>query len=176
MLIHDAMRIAKREWNNIRISLYMCGDIGDFESNFFIKNKKYSVLLCGGMPYVKNLINMNTKLDNYGYSTLEASRVFTTLTISAVKKLGLQGSLAHDFAVGYSLTRTGLFDLYIEESAEQKLIQQFLFYNLFFRGRKHFNWGFDSEYTKSSFKMIYYLFLSYQETGNPFSKFFNERK
>src|ERR1700752_2087674 len=100
MEILRALQVAKREWGNIRVSLEMCGDIGEFDSKSHVDINPN--LLSEGSVLVGNLIGMDNKLPTYGYFTQEASYVFTYLGSRAGERLGLIGRLAQTFGRGYS--------------------------------------------------------------------------
>jgi len=119
-----AIHIAEREWEGLRRSFEMCGDIGDF--NFEnIKNHRWLV----GKEYesfISSLTEMNRKLSQYGYATPEALDVSIVLASIATEKLGLKNELALAFGMGYGFVRTGFISYY---RADPK---QILFYKMFF--------------------------------------------
>jgi hypothetical protein len=157
-----ALQIAKREWGNIRVSLEMCGDIGEFDSNNYVDINPN--LLSEGSVLVRNLIEMENKLPTYGYFTQEASYVFTSLASKAAERLGLIGGMAQTFGRGYSWIRTGWFDSVGIE--EQHLIKQVIFFKLFFPlGRDFISWDFNSQMVKKKLSLVFYKFITWQ--GNP---------
>lgn len=103
-----ALKIAKREWENIRTSLELCGDIGEVQSNNYPLDKLLSA--SNGLLLIKNLLDMDRKLSINGYLTQEAAYVFKILTTKAGKRLGLSDKLARTFGSGYSWVRTSWFD------------------------------------------------------------------
>src|SRR5882724_9469332 len=102
-----AVQIAKREWENIRASLEMCGDIGAFSPKDYININGRFALPSLDLLLVRKLIEMDNKLPSYGYFTQEAAYVFYTLASRAGKRIGLIGRVAKTFGTGYSLIRTG---------------------------------------------------------------------
>lgn len=127
MEIIRTLRIARREWGNIRSSLEACGDIGEFDSENPINSRLTEI---EGSHLVKNLIDMDNKFETHGYFTQEAAYVFSALVSSAAERLGLVGGLADTFANGYSWVRTGWFD--IEHVGKQHVIKQLFFMKIFF--------------------------------------------
>src|SRR6201993_2080388 len=115
MDVQGAIQIAKREWENIRLSLQMCGDIGEFDSINRINTS--SPIVSEALPLIRSLIEMENKLSTYGYFTPEAGHVFTYLASRAGERFGLSYKLAQTFGRGYSWIRTGWFDL---ESIEKR--------------------------------------------------------
>ncbi len=85
MEIIRAIQIARREWGNIKSSLEMCGDIGEFDSKNPINSRPTEI---EGSRLVENLIDMENKFRTYGYFTQEAAYVFTTLASKEGKRLG----------------------------------------------------------------------------------------
>ncbi len=162
MDVQRAIQIAKREWENIRFSLQMCSDIGEFDSINHINSS--SAIVSKTLPLIRNLIEMGNKLSTYGYFTPEAGYVFTYLASRAGERLGLSYKLAQSFGRGYSWIRTGWFDL---ESIEKRhLIKQIIFFKLFFPLRRDFiSWDFNSPAVKAKLKAIVYKFGAWQ--SNP---------
>jgi hypothetical protein len=162
MDLHGAVQIAKREWENIRLSLCMCGDIGEFDSITHIDGS--SNIVSETIPLIRNLIGMENKLSTYGYFTQEAAYVFTYLASRAGERLGLSYKLAQSFGRGYSWIRTGWFN---PENVEKRhLIKQIIFFKLFFPlGRDFIGWDFNSHAAKAKLKAIVYKFATWQ--SNP---------
>lgn len=158
MEIEKAFQLAKREWENIRSSLLMCGDIGEFDSRIFASNGSDFLLL------YRNIVEMERKLSTYGYYTKEAAYVFTALSTMAGKRLGLSDELAQDFGRGYGLVRTGWVGSdYAEKCEDQQLIKQLFFYKLFFPFGAHSNpWDFTSPVVGTKLKLILDTFLIWQ--------------
>src|SRR6201993_1409189 len=148
-----ALQIAKREWENIRVSLQKCGDIGEFNSKDYVNSMP--ALVSEGSLLVKNLIEMDNKLPTYGYFTQEASYVFTSLASKVAERLGLMSGMAQTFGRGYSWVRTGWFDSVGIE--EQHLMKQVIFFKLFFPlGRDFINWDFNSPTVKKKLHLVFY--------------------
>src|SRR6201993_120245 len=162
MKIEKAIQIARREWENIRSSLEMCGDIGEFDSKNYLNSSL--ALLSEDSFLFRNLIEMENKLPTYGYFTQEASYVFTSLGSKAAERLGLIGGMAQTFGRGYSWIRTGWFDPSGME--EQHIIKQLIFFKLFFPlGRDFIGWDFNSQIVKKKLSLVFYKFITWQ--GNP---------
>jgi hypothetical protein len=162
MDLEGAVQIAKREWENIRLSLCMCGDIGEFDSINHINGS--SNIVSETIPLIRNLIGMENKLSAYGYFTQEAAYVFTYLASRAGERLGLSYKLAQSFGRGYSWIRTGWFNL--ENVEKRHLIKQIIFFKLFFPlGRDFIGWDFNSHAAKAKLKAIVYKFATWQ--SNP---------
>src|ERR1700758_784718 len=123
MEIQRALQIATKEWGNIKASLQMCGDIGEFDSKNYLNS---SLAITEGLLLFRNLIEMENKLPTYGYFTQEASYVFTSLGSKAAERLGFTDELAQTFGRGYSWVRTGWFDSVGIE--EQHLMKQVIFF------------------------------------------------
>jgi hypothetical protein len=79
--IKRAFEIATREWENVKASLEICGDIGGFHSRNHARSKPNSILVSEGLHLVRNIIMMEIKLSTYGYFTQEAAYVFTYPTL-----------------------------------------------------------------------------------------------
>jgi hypothetical protein len=160
MEILRAVKIATREWENIKASLEICGDIGEFHSKNNARSKPDSLLVSEGLILVRNLIEMEEKFPIYGYFTPEAAYVFTTLASKAAERLGLIGGLARVFGSGYSLVRTGCLDPSV---AEKHHIKQMVFFKLFFPIGGGFNWKFHSPLVKVKLKIIFDKFVLWQD-------------
>lgn len=156
-IINKPLEIATREWGNLRCSFEMCGDIGDFNledlriSRWFV-GQEYE-------GFISNIIDMDKKLSQYGYSTPEALNVFTVLASMGAEKLGLKEELASDFGMGYGFVRTGL------PAYTQLEPRQILFYKLFYPSGVFFNWYFDPSLIKKKLKIVFERFRSWQ--NNP---------
>lgn len=161
MEIIRALEIAGREWGNIRFSLEMCGDIGEFDFKNHSTSKPDSLLVSEGLILVRNLIEMENKFSTYGYFTPEAACVFTTIASKAAGRLGLLGRLAWAFGSGYSLIRTGCLDPNV---AKKHHLKQMVFFKLFFPIGAGFNWKFYSPVVKVKLKTIFDKFLLWQDT------------
>jgi hypothetical protein len=162
MYVQGAIQIAKREWENIRLSLQVCGDIGEFDSINHLNGS--SAIVSETLPLIRSLVEMENKLSTYGYFTSEASYVFTYLASRAGERFGLSYKLAQTFGRGYSWIRTGWFDLGSVE--KQHLIKQIIFFKLFFPlGRDFISWDFNSPAVKAKLKAVVYKFAVWQ--SNP---------
>ncbi|HVY54882.1 MAG TPA: hypothetical protein VHC46_03910 [Thermodesulfobacteriota bacterium] len=158
MEIRSVFQIAKREWENISVSLGLCGDIGKFDLVRYIEREP---------RLIRNLIGMEKKLHEHDYLTREAAYVFTELGKEAGERLGLSTEMARAFGGGYSWVRTGWFDLIsLEiddlEILEDHLTRKILFFRLFFPLEEDFCWVFDSPDVTSNLKLIFDRFSSWQ--------------
>ncbi|MFQ5788713.1 MAG: hypothetical protein ACE5H1_12120 [Thermodesulfobacteriota bacterium] len=159
MEILKAVQIAKREWGNIKLSLELCGDIGEFDSKHHVTSR--IVQISGGSLLVRNLIEMENKLPTYGYSTLEAAYVFAALVSRAGEKLGLIDRPAQIFGRGYSWVRTGVSDLNGIER-QKHAIEQLMFFKIFYPHGEYFNWDFNSSVVKAKLNLIFNRFITWQ--------------
>jgi hypothetical protein len=159
--IQRALQIAIREWENIRASLEICGNIGEFHSKNHTSNKPISPLVSEGLILVRNLIGMENKLSAYGYITPEAGYVFASLASKAAGRLGLRGGMAQTFGRGYSWIRTGWFDSVGIE--KQHLIKQLFFMKIFFPLGGYFKWDFNSPSVKTRLRAVLYKFILWQD-------------
>jgi len=153
----EATQIAKREWSNIRTSLEVCGDIGEFYfESLFDRDPRFKEELC---LLTTTLKAMDRKLQKHGYSTPEALSIFTAFATIAAERLGLRGVLTLAFGTGYGYVRTGWFWIHGNE------LQQVIFCKLFFPLGSHYEWEFDSEIVKKKFKVAFDKFTEWQ--NNP---------
>ena len=151
-------QIAKREWENISVSLELCGNIGKFDLVRYIEKEP---------QLIRNLIGMEKKIPEHDYLTREAAYVFTELGKEAGERLGLTSELAKAFGGGYSWVRTGWFDLINLEFGdfdflEDHLTRKIFFFRLFFPMKEDFSWVFDSPDVTFSFKSIFERFSNWQ--------------
>jgi len=158
MEIQSVFQTAKREWDNISISLELCGGIGEFDLVHYIESKP---------ELIRSLIGMEKKIHDHDYLTRDAALVFAELVSEAGRRLGLDPNLANTFGGGYSWVRTGWFDLVglgfdNLVNLEERLTQEIFFFRLFYPSREDYGWLFDSPNTASSFKYIYDKFRSWQ--------------
>lgn len=161
MEIQRALQIAQREWENIRVSLENCGDIGEFG----LENS-VCLLQVEGLHLIRNLIEMENKLPKSGYFTGEAASIFTNLASIAAERIGFKDNLAQVFGTGYSWVRTGCFNLnsiYVEEP--RHIIKQLFFFKLFFPIGGGFNWDFNSPVIKTKLQLVFHKFITWQ--NNP---------
>ena len=123
--LNKALEIAEREWEKIRTSLELCGDIGSFDKeDFMVGIIEEDVIVrqplssptksvSGYSPtfypmyFLKNVLLMDEKFEDMGYNSLEAMYVYIELATKAVSRLGLAGNLAMGFGAGYAYVRTG---------------------------------------------------------------------
>jgi hypothetical protein len=150
MKIIRALEIAGMEWGNIRFSLEMCGDIGEFDSENPVNSR---ITKTEGPRLVENLIDMGNKFETYGYFTEEAAYAFSALASSAAERLGLVGGLAEAFGNGYSWVITGWIDM--ENLGKQQVIKHLFFMKIFFPLGGYFNWDFNSRETKTKLKAVF---------------------
>lgn len=160
MEIIRAVKIARRDWGNIKTSLEICGDVGKFHSTNHAISKPDSLLVSEGLILVRNLIEMENKFPTYGYFTPEAAYIFTYLASKAAGRFGLIGGLARIFGSGYSLVRTGCLDTNV---VEKHRLKQMIFFKLFFPIGGGFNWKFHSPLVKVKLKTIFDKFVLWQD-------------
>ncbi|HEX3035157.1 MAG TPA: hypothetical protein VHT73_08490 [Thermodesulfobacteriota bacterium] len=159
MEIQRAFQIATREWENIKLSLSMCGDIGEFNFIDFVNNGSEC------LSFLRNTIEMENKFPAYRYLTPEAAYVFTILASKAAERLGLRGGLAQEFGNGYSWVRTGRFDLkgIDANNGREYIIKQLFFFRLFFPLGGDFTWDFNSQVVKVKLKVVSGKFTEWQD-------------
>ena len=181
--LNEALDIAEREWNNIRLSLELCGDIGNFDKeDFMIGIIEEDVILrqplrsptksvSGYSPtfypmyLVRNLLLMEDKFSDQGYKSIEAVYVFVELANQAAQRLGLDGNFAMGFASGYGNVRTG----WIAEKGWGE--EREIFSKIFFRGRKiDYDWEFYWNSTRTRLKSIYDKFIVWQQNPKVYNK------
>lgn len=173
--LEKAIRIAKREWENIRVSLELCGDIGEFnkeefmigviEEDVIIKEPAISPSKSVSphapsfypMYLVRNLLQMDEKLPKHGYKTVEALYAYIELVTKAVERIGLVGTFSMAFGSGYGNVRTG----WIAEKGRKE--ERVIFFDMFFRGRPDYDWDFHWNSVKEKLKQIFNKFMKWQE-------------
>ena len=181
--LNQALEIAEKEWEKIRVSLELCGDIGDFnKEDFMVGIIEEDVIVrqplssptksvSGYSPtfypmyFLKNILLMDEKYEEFGYNTLEAMYVYIELATKAVSRLGLKGNLAMGFGAGYAYARTG----WISEKgwAEERDV----FYKLFFRNRSvDYKWDFIWTSVKESMKEIFDKFEEWENNPETYNK------
>ncbi|HLE24517.1 MAG TPA: hypothetical protein VI935_02570 [Thermodesulfobacteriota bacterium] len=156
-MINKQLRIARREWENIRQSLEMCGDIGDFNP----EDLRNSIWFIGQEyeGFISNIIDMDEKFSQCGYGTSDALNVLTKFASVAAEKLGFKEELASAFGMGYGFVRTGLL-------AYDKLEpRQILFCKMFYPLGVNFKWDFNPSMVKTKLKIVFEKFRSWQ--NNP---------
>lgn len=181
--LERALVITEREWEKVRQSLGGCGDTGGFdEKDFMIGVIKEDVIIRAPlvsptksvsvyaptfypMYFIDNLLTMEEKLEERGYSTSEALYVFIELATKASERLGLRGTFAMGFGAGYGSVRTGWV-------AEKGLpVEREIFFNMFFRGRKKdYAWDFYWTSVSDRLKEIFDRFRAWQEDEELFRK------
>lgn len=173
--LEHGLDIARREWNNIRKSLELCGDIGEFKADDFMvgtidedvimrlpkisPTKSVSVYAPTFYPmyFLKNLKLMDEKFEEKGYRTTEALYSFIELATRASEILGLKGNMSTAFGAGYGNVRTG----WIAEKGMQR--ERELFEKMFFEGKfKQYDWDFHWTSVQQSLKRIFDKFSSWQ--------------
>lgn len=172
-MINKPLEIAKREWENIRHSLEMCGDIGEFDLESFVLDKP--TFISNLSLFTANLIEMDEEFMRHGYATPEALDAFTNLATTALERLGLSKEWALAFGDGYGYVRIGW--LGVQEETEE---QQMLFPEMFFPVGKVFNWDFDSSLVKTKFKTVLETFIGWQNDpqryANELERYYNYSK
>lgn len=146
---------AQKEWEKIRSSLKLCGEVGEFTGQLIregsgLGEEEYS-------DFLESLGDFKDTFEEHGYDTIESMGVFTILVRFAAERLGLRDILAKAFANGYTFIRTG-WALDTDTSIEQNL-----FYKMFFRSREDYGWEFDSAEVQERFKLIFDKFLSWEQ-------------
>lgn len=181
--LNEALLIAQREWENVRSSLELSGDIGEFDKEDFMigviaedviirepllsPTKSVSVYAPTFYPmyFVQNLLAMDQKLAKEGYSTIEALYVFVEIATKAAERLGLKGSFSMSFGAGYGSARTG----WIAEKGYP--IERELFVKMFFKNRKKsYDWDFYGSSVKENLNVIFIKFQSWQNDEDLYKK------
>lgn len=181
--LYLALAIAEREWNNIKESLKLCGNIGEFSSEDFMagiieedvivrlpkisptKSVSFYAPSFYPMYFLKNLRIMDEKYEQKGYRTTEALYSYIELVTVASERLGLKGTMSIAFGVGYANVRTG----WIAEKGMQR--ERELFEKMFFEGKfKDNNWQFHWTSVQQSLKRIFDKFKSWQENEDLYLK------
>ena len=180
MKIERALKIARREWRNIGLSLERAGDIGEFDSKSIVNNRLALVQIETGDKFltykhinqssllINGLIEMENKLPQYGYVTQEAGYVFNNLASNAAERLGLVGKLAQTFGGGYGWVRTGWF--FPIDAEKQTVLQQLFFFRIFFPHGVRFDWDFNSQAVKTKLDLVSYKFINWQDDPATYSE------
>jgi len=90
IMLDRANQIAIKEWGDLRCSLEMCGDIGDFNPDELTISNLHIGEANEGLRLRSNIIDMDKKLFQYEYSTPEALYVLTYLLQKLRNNLGLR--------------------------------------------------------------------------------------
>jgi hypothetical protein len=181
--LEKAVEIAKREWANIRVSLGLCGDVGEFDEKDFMigiieedviikepvispsKSVSFYAPSFYPMYLMRNLILMDEKLPKYGYKTVEALYVYIELVTKAVERIGLVGTFSMGFGAGYGNVRTG----WIGEKGRRE--EREIFFNMFFKGQSpDYDWDFHWNSVKKRLKQIFDKFMAWQKDPNLYKR------
>jgi hypothetical protein len=181
--LERALEIARREWENVRLSLEKAGDIGEFDKRDFMIGvieedviireplKSPTKSVSGYSPtfypmyFVKNLLKMEEKLEDKGYRTIEALYVFIELATIAAERLGLHGTFAMAFGAGYGNVRSG----WVAEKGFP--VERDIFADMFFKGRKKdYDWEFYWSSVVERLQEIFERFRSWEEDKRLYHK------
>jgi hypothetical protein len=165
-MIDKANQIARKEWENLRDSFEMCGDIGDFNPEDFRTPRWFF-----GEDYnwfIPNVLEMDRGFAQYGYATPEALNTFTVLASRAAEKLGLNKMSASAFGMGYGFLRTGLIEHNRLES------KQVLFYKMFFPLGVSIDWNSDPSLVKEKLHIVFERFKDWQNNPQHYTRDFAE--
>jgi hypothetical protein len=170
-MINKPLEIARREWENLRCSFEMCGDIGDFNPDELTISNLRVGQEYEGLRLRSNIIDMDKKLFQYEYSTPEALYVLTILASKAAEQLGLNEELASAFGMGYGFVRTGLVAYHGLEP------RQILFYKMFFpfgelTSHGDINCDLDPSLVKKKLKIVFERFRSWQNNSQLYTQDF----
>jgi hypothetical protein len=173
--LQEALVIAHREWENVRLSLELSGDIGEFKKEDFMigvieedviirkpmNSPTKSVSIYDPTYYpmylVANLLRMEEKLTQSGYRTTEALYIYIELATKAAERLGLHGSFAMSFGAGYASARTG----WIAEKGYP--VERRIFHKMFFRSKKvEYDWDFHWTSVKEGLNEIFDKWSAWQ--------------
>lgn len=149
-----AVQIVRKEWEKLRQSFEMCGDIGDIN----LDDPKISKWLVSQAyeGFISNIIEMDRKFPQDGYATPEALNVFTVLGSIAAERLGLNEGMASSFGLSYSFVQTGLFAYHTLEP------RQILFYKIFYPVGV-MSCHLDSSLLKTKLKIVFERFRNWQD-------------
>lgn len=185
-----AVRVAKREWANIGVSLELCGDIGKFdERDFMIGVIEEDVIIrepvispsksvSGYAPsfypmyLVRNLLRMDEELSKRGYKTVEALYTYIELATKAAERLGLVGTFSMGFGTGYGNVRSG----WIGEKGRKE--EREIFSDMFFKrsapsllkGGPDYDWDFHWNSVREKLKQIFDKFIAWQNDQGLYKK------
>ncbi len=166
--IERAAAVAAREWENVRISLGLCGDIGEFRADDFMlgtisedtiarapfTGRTKSVSLYSPTYYpvylVENLLGFDEEFADKRYSSVKALYVYVEIVNTAALRLGLAGTMAMGFASGYAHARTGWT---VEKGLPE---QRAVFTEIFFSRRSgNYDWDFHWDSVRRAFADVY---------------------
>ncbi len=168
MEIDNVYQIAKREWDNISISLKHCGHIPKLNFDILITNNPKLII---------NLNEMDHKITIFDYSTKEAGYVYNELATQAACILGMNEIASKIFGSSYSWVRTGWYSPVVHNYKSRTSInncirKQVVFYKMFFPFIENRRWHFDNPEVHSKFKSIYDKFINWQEQPDLYYKEF----
>lgn len=181
--LERAVQIAQREWENVAVSLRLCGDIGEFSKKDFMigtieedviireplisptKSVSFYAPTFYPMYFVENLLAMDEKFAAQGYKNTEALYVFIEIATKAVERLGLVGTFSMGFGTGYGNVRTG----WVAEKGQP--LERDIFFQVFFRGRKKdYDWDFHWTSVSERLEQIFHKFMSWQKDAKLYKK------
>lgn len=165
-MIGKADQIARNEWENLRSSFEMCGDIRDFNPEDFRNSRR--PFEQDHSWFISNVLEMDRAFTQYGYATREAVNIFTVLASRAAEKLGLNEESASAFGMGYGFLRTGLVQ-YIKLEPKQVL-----FYKMFFPLGVNFDWNSDPSLVKEKLHIVFERFKDWQNNPQHYTRDFAE--
>ena len=171
MNILKSIYIAQEEWENIRLSLEKCGDIGPYCAT----DQKHEVkIIHGDYKLITKLAEMRNKYGQCGYYSPEASFVFEKLATRAARKLGLSREFAYEFGNLYSLLRTEYLVLNVDvdsnNNTKRNFLRQFFYYEQLFPISEFHDWNFGSVKVKNKLKGIYDKLIYWQHNPDSFEK------
>jgi hypothetical protein len=115
------LRLAAKLWGEIRHSLLMCGDIGEFSPEDFEFSDMPRVMWNDKpvlpLSLLERLEELDVKVNEVFWNVYEA------LTIGAARRLGVEGKMAIVFANSLTCVRTGMVGGHRTE-AEQSISQE----------------------------------------------------
>jgi hypothetical protein len=165
-MIDRAIKLAGRQWENLKFYLDLCGGIGDFHFDE-LRNCKWFNERNYQEGFISNVINMHEKLPLYEYATPEAMNVLTVLASRAAEKLGLEEELALAFGTGYAFVQTGLLSFHTLEP------RQIIFHRMFYPFGVNPDWNFAPNLVKKKLKIVYERFRSWQDNPETYGRDLN---
>ncbi len=181
--IERACKIAAQQWKNVRVSLSLCGDIGEFCADDFMLGTisedtiarsphtswTKSVSLYSPTYYpmylVENLLGFAEEFTDKRYRSIKALYAYVEIVNIAAIRLGFTGTLAMGFASGYAHARTGWI-------AEKGLAEhRAVFTEMFFSQRpRNYEWDFHWNSVQRAFKDIYDKFSQWRDCPDLYRK------